>query len=128
MNHNETFKMTYSAQQQEEVEAIRQKYLPRETDKMEQLRALDASVSKKASCAALSTGIVGTLIMGLGMSLVMSEFGQLLGSLAIPFGIILGLTGMGLLACAYPLYKRVLRRERKKVAPEILRLSNELMH
>ncbi len=127
MNNNETFKMTYSAPQQAEVESIRQKYLPREADKMEQLRALDASVSRKANTVALTAGICGTLVMGFGMSLVMSEFGQLLGNLSMPVGIILGLAGMALLACAYPLYQRTLRQERKKIAPQILKLTDELM-
>lgn len=127
MKNNETFKMTYSAKQQTEVESIRQKYLPQDVDKMEQLRALDASVTKKANTVALTAGICGTLVMGFGMSLVMSELGQLLGNLSMPVGIILGLAGMVLLACAYPLYQRTLRQERKKIAPQILKLTDELM-
>lgn len=127
MKNNETFKMTYSAKQQTEVESIRQKYLPQEVDKMEQLRSLDASVTKKANTVALIAGICGTLVMGFGMSLVMSEFRQLLGNLSMPVGIILGLAGMALLACAYPLYQRTLRQERKKIAPQILKLTDELM-
>lgn len=127
MKNNETFKMTYYAKQQTEVESIRQKYLPQEVDKMEQLRSLDASVSRKANTVALTAGICGTLVMGFGMSLVMSEFGQLLGNLSMPVGIILGLAGMALLACAYPLYQRTLRQERKKIAPQILKLTDELM-
>lgn len=127
MKNNETFKMTYSAKQQTEVESIRQKYLPQEVDKMEQLRSLDASVSRKANTVAFTAGICGALVMGFGMSLVMSEFGQLLGNLSMPVGIILGLAGMALLACAYPLYQRTLRQERKKIAPQILKLTDELM-
>lgn len=127
MKNNETFKMTYSAKQQTEVESIRQKYLPQEVDKMEQLRSLDASVTKKANTVAPIAGICGTLVMGFGMSLVMSEFRQLLGNLSMPVGIILGLAGMALLACAYPLYQRTLRQERKKIAPQILKLTDELM-
>lgn len=127
MKNNETFKMTYSAQQQAELEAIRQKYIHKEPDKMEQLRALDASVTRKANTVALTVGIGGTLIMGLGMSLVMSEFGQFLGSLAMPAGMALGLGGMALLICAYPVYRRTLRRQREKLAPQILQLTDELM-
>lgn len=127
MENKETFKMTYSAKQQEEIAAIRQKYAPKEPDKMEQLRVLDASVGKKATAVSINVGIIGTLVMGLGMSLTMSEFGEIIGSLAMPVGIVLGVVGMAVLACAYPLYNRTLKKEREKIAPEILRLTDELM-
>lgn len=127
MNQNDTFKMTYSAQQQEEINRIRKKYVPQELDKMAQLRALDASVEKKATAISIAVGVVGTLIMGLGMSLAMSDFGQNLGSAAFPLGIAIGVAGIALLCCAYPLYHRVLKKEREKIAPEILRLTDELM-
>ncbi len=124
---NHSFEYTYSAQQQQEVEAIRQKYLPKEEDKMEQLRRLHAIPSQKAQAAALSAGVVGTLIMGTGMSLVMTEIGDLLGSLAIVAGITVGIVGIVLAALAYPIYNRVLKKQRQKIAPEILRLSEELL-
>lgn len=127
MENNETFKMTYSAQQQEEIQAIRKKYAAPEPDKMEQLRALDAGVGKKATGISIAVGVIGTLILGTGMSLTMSDFGKLLGSLSGPLGIVLGVVGLVVLACAYPLYSRVLKKEREKVAPEILRLTDELM-
>lgn len=127
MENKETFQMTYSAKQQEEIAAIRQKYAPKEPDKMEQLRVLDASVGKKATAVSINVGIIGTLVMGLGMSLTMSEFGEIIGSLAMPVGIVLGVVGMAVLACAYPLYNRTLKKEREKIAPEILRLTDELM-
>ena len=124
---NHSFEYTYSAQQQQEVEAIRQKYLPKEEDKMEQLRRLHAIPTQKAQAAALSAGVVGTLIMGTGMSLVMTEIGDLLGSLAIVAGITVGIVGIVLAALAYPIYNRVLKKQRQKIAPEILRLSEELL-
>lgn len=124
---NETFKMTYSAKQQEEIEAIRKKYAPKEEDKMEQLRALDAKVSRKATMVSILIGVIGTIVMGCGMSLVMSDFGSVLGKAAFPLGIAVGVTGMGVLALAYPVYNRTLKQERAKAAPEILRLTEELM-
>lgn len=127
MDNHETFKMTYSAQQQEEINQIRKKYIPQEQDKMEQLRALDAGVGKKATIVSLIVGILGTLIMGLGMSMVMSDFGNLLGSGALPIGIIIGVIGSAMLACAYPLYNHTLKKEREKIAPEIIRLTDELI-
>lgn len=127
MENKDTFKMTYSAQQQEEVNQIRQKYAPKEPDKMEQLRALDASVEKKATAVSIAVGVVGTLILGIGMSLAMSDFGAILGSAAFIVGIVIGLLGIAVLGCAYPLYNRTLKKEREKVAPEIMKLTDELM-
>lgn len=127
MENKDTFKMTYSAEQQEEVNQIRQKYAPKEPDKMATLRALDASVEKKASAVAIAVGVAGTLILGIGMSLAMSDFGAILGSAAFVAGIIIGLVGIAVLGCAYPLYNRTLKKERAKIAPEILKLTDELM-
>lgn len=129
MAQNETFKMTYSAKQQEEVAAIRKKYAPQEVheDKMEQLRRLDAQAGKKATAYAIALGVIGTLVMGIGMSLIMSDFGALLGALALPVGIPLGCIGIVLVILAYPVYLRTLKKEQQKVAPEILRLTDELL-
>ena len=124
---NHSFEYTYSAAQQKEVEEIRKKYLPKEEDKMEQLRKLHAIPTQKAQAASLAVGIVGALIMGTGMSLAMTDIGAALGSLAMVLGIFAGVAGMVLAALAYPAYNRVLRKQREKIAPEILRLSDELL-
>ena len=124
---NHSFEYTYSAAQQKEVEAIRKKYLPKEENKMEQLRKLHAIPTQKAQAASLAVGIVGALIMGTGMSLAMTDIGAELGSLAMVLGIFAGVAGMVLAALAYPAYNRVLRKQREKIAPEILRLSDELL-
>lgn len=127
MDNKENFSFTYSAQQQKEVEAIRSKYIPKEEDKMEQLRRLHAMPTKKAQAASLSVGILGALILGTGMSLCLTEIGAELGGLAMVLGIAIGLVGMVLVALVYPIYNRVLQKERQKIAPEILRLSDELL-
>lgn len=130
MGNNEGFNYTYSAKEQEEIKAIRKKYAASEEteDKMTQLRRLDASVYSKASTAALAVGIVGALIMGIGMSLVMTDIGAVLGTvLAMIIGIIIGVVGIVLVCLAYPIYNRTLKKEREKIAPEILRLTDELM-
>ena len=127
MENKEEFSFTYSAQQQKEIEAIRNKYLPKEADKMEQLRKLHAIPTQKAQAASLAVGIIGALIMGTGMSLAMTDIGAALGSLAMILGIAVGIVGMVLVALAYPLYNRVLKKQREKIAPEILRLSEELL-
>ena len=127
MENKEGFSFTYSAEQQKEVEAIRKKYLPREEDKMEQLRRLHAVPTQKAQAASIAVGIIGALIMGTGMSLAMTEIGAMLGSFAMVLGILIGVAGMILVALAYPIYNKILKKERNRIAPEILRLSDELM-
>ena len=130
MDNNEGFNYTYSAKEQEEIKAIRKKYAASEEaeDKMTQLRRLDASVYSKASAAALVVGIVGALIMGIGMSLIMTDIGAVLGTvLAMVIGIGIGVIGIVLVCLAYPIYNRTLKKEREKIAPEILRLTDELM-
>lgn len=132
MEHKDTFQYTYSAKEQEEIRAIRKKYASPEQaeDKMAQLRRLDASVTKKASACALVFGVVGALLLGIGMSLSMSDFSKILGAyedMAMLIGIIIGIVGIVLVSLAYPLYNRIVRKEQKKLAPEILRLTEELM-
>ena len=127
MDNKEEFRFSYSAQQQKEVEQIRKKYLPKEEDKMERLRTLHAIPTQKAQAASLALGVVGALILGLGMSLIMTDFGAALGSFAVILGILAGLAGLVLVALAYPGYNYILKKEREKIAPEILRLTDELM-
>lgn len=129
MENKESFKMTYCAQQQEEIDRIRKKYAPKEEDKMAQLRALDASVGKKAMAWALSVGIIGALLLGIGMSLLMTDFGNVLGAsseLTAVIAVAVGLVGIALIAAAYPVHRRTVRKERQKIAPTILRLTEEL--
>ena len=127
MEHNDSFKMTYSAQQQEEIQSIRQKYVPKEESKMDKLRALDARVTKKATMVSILVGMLGALILGCGMSLIMSDFGKALGDAAFPVGIVAGALGIALVVLAYPVYHRTLKKEREKIAPQILQLTDELM-
>ena len=127
MENNHSFEYTYSAEQQKEVEAIRKKYLPKEEDKMEQLRKLHYSATQKAQAASIAIGVIGALVLGTGMSLCMTDLGAALGHFAMILGIVLGLIGLIMVALAYPIYNRVLKKERERIAPEILRLSDELL-
>ena len=124
---NNAFEYTYSPQRRQEVEEIRKKYLPKEEDKMDQLRRLHAIPTRKAKIASLTCGILGALILGTGMSLCMTELGSALGSLALVLGVLVGLAGMVAVGLAYPVYRRTLTKERAKIAPEILRLTDELL-
>ena len=127
MENHESFNYTYSAEQQQEIAHIRSKYLPKEEDKMEQLRRLHNSASKNARTQAIVIGVVGALIMGTGMSLCMTELSGFLGGTAMFIGVPVGILGIVLVALAYPVYNRVLKKERARIAPEILRLSEELI-
>ena len=118
----EQFNYTYSAKQQEEIKNIRKKYMPQEEDKMQQLRRLDQSVTKKGTMYSIIVGVIGSLVLGTGMSCCM-EFQN---TLFIP-GIIIGIIGIILVSCAYPLYKSITKKERERIAPEIIRLTDELM-
>ena len=124
------FTYTYSAQERSEVENIRNKYMPKEESKMEQLRKLHNSAGQKAQAWALTVGILGALILGTGMSLFMSDLGLMLGlhhGISMLIGIVAGLAGLVLVALAYPVYNRTLEKERQRIAPEILRLTEELL-
>ncbi len=121
-NDNGGFSYNYSAAHREEIKNIRSKYLPPEEDKLALLRRLDASVTQKATALSLAMGIVGALVLGVGMCCCMVWGGLLF----IP-GIVVGMAGIAMVACAYPLYTAVTVRERAKIAPQILRLTDELM-
>ena len=118
---NETFTYTYSAKQQEEIEKIRRKYLPPEENKMEQLRRLDRSATKKGTRVSIAVGVVSALLMGVDMCCSMVWMGVWF----IP-GIVIGLIGIAGVAAAYPLYNRITRKERERLAPQILKLTEEL--
>ncbi len=126
-NNQGTFTYTYSAQQQEEIKRIRKKYSAPEENKMDQLRRLDQRATQKAQAWAIAVGVIGALILGTGMSLAMTELSGFLGGTAMFIGIPVGLIGIVLVALAYPVYTRTLKKERQRIAPEILRLSDELM-
>ena len=124
---NDTFHYTYSAEQQEEIKRIRKKYAAPEEDKMEQLRRLDGRATRKAQARSIALGVIGALILGTGMSLAMTELGAAAGAFALILGILVGIAGMVLVALAYPVYLRILKTERQRIAPEILRLTDELL-
>lgn len=121
-NTSESFRFTYSAKEQEEIKKIREKYIPKEENKMEQLRRLDQGVTRKGTSYSIMIGVIGSLLLGLGMSCIMVWQ----GSWFIP-GIIIGVIGIAIVASAYPVYNLVTKHEREKIAPEIIRLTDELI-
>ena len=126
------FTYTYSAREQAELRRLREKYTtPTEAeDKMARLRRLDAGVTGTAQAVALVFGVIGTLILGFGMSLIMTDIAVILGivgNTAMVIGIVVGVVGGVLASLAYPIYNAIVKAKRKKLAPEIIRLTDELL-
>ena len=126
------FTFAYSAKEQAEIKRIREKYTPltEAEDKMARLKRLDASVTQSAQIASLVLGIIGVLILGFGMSLILTDISELFAmqkSTAFVVGIVVGTIGGILASLAYPIYSVIIKAKRKKLAPEILRLTDELI-
>ena len=129
---NGGFTYTYSAKEQAALKEIREKYTPptEVEDKMARLRRLDASVTNTAQVVALALGVIGTLTLGFGMSLIMTDLAETLSFskyTAMIVGIVIGFIGGILASLAYPAYNLIVKEKRKKLAPEIIRLADELM-
>ena len=117
----EIFEYTYSAREQEEIRNIRKKYLPPEETKLDKLRKLDKDTTRKGCTVSIAVGILGCLLLGIGMCCTMVW----MGSLFIP-GVFIGILGIGMIAAAYPIYARITKKEREKLAPQILKLTEDL--
>ena len=118
---NDSFSYTYSAKLQEEVKRIRQKYVPPEENKLEQLRKLDESATRPGTIAAIVVGVVSALVLGLGMccTMVWTQF-------FVP-GVVIGVVGLAGIGSAFPIYSVMVKRQRKILAPQIMKISQELM-
>ena len=127
------FNYTYSTKQRDEVIAIRKKYTPTEpedVDNITLLRNIDSEVTRKATVRALTTGVIGALLMGTGMSLLMTDLSSTMGLdswITLLIGIVIGMVGLIIMCVTYPLYNHILERERARVADEVIRLSDELL-
>ena len=127
---NNTYIYQYSAQKNKEIENIRKKYLPQEISKIERLRELDAKVKRPANVFAYVFGSISAIIMGCGMSLVMTDIADSIGLGVDPMkaGIVIGVAGMILALLNYPMYKGILNSRKKKYGPRILELSEKIMN
>jgi hypothetical protein len=109
------------------VQKIRSQYTEKQNTELDELKALDAKVKKPANVFAYTYGSLGAIVMGAGMSLVMTDIGAIIGlaSAMVP-GIVVGIVGMGMAMSTYPIYKRILDSRRKKYASQILELSDKI--
>lgn len=116
---NNKFSYTYSADTKEELAKIRRKYISQEETTLEKVKKLDNAVTEKATVLSITLGIISTLILGIGMCCCM-VWTQL-----FVLGIVVGLLGIAGICVAFPLYKYILKKERTKIAPQILALTDE---
>ena len=109
------------------VQKIRTQYTEKQHTELDALKELDAKVKRPANVFAYAYGSVSAVVMGAGMSLVMTDIGAIIGlaSAMVP-GIVIGVAGMGMALSTYPIYKKILNKRKKKYAPEILKLSEKI--
>ncbi|MBR4023482.1 MAG: dihydropteridine reductase [Ruminococcus sp.] len=122
MNRNDTEFM---------VQKIRTQYMVKNSSEknLDLLRELDAEVKRPANVFGYVFGSISAIIMGAGMSLVMTDIGQQLGiSNTMPLGIIIGVVGMLMAIATYPIYKNILASRKEKYADRILELSEKIMN
>ena len=110
------------------VQKIRSQYTEKESTELDALRNLDAKVKRPANVFAYVFGSISAVIMGAGMSLVMTDIGTTIG-IADPMipGIAIGIVGMLMAIINYPIYKRIMSSRRKKYADKIVKLSDKIM-
>lgn len=124
MNQETTFIYRYSVKENKEIQEIRQKYLPREESKFEELKRLDDMVQTSGMMESLCFGIGGAVVFGLGLCLAMQVIGS--GMITVALGVLLGIIGMASMIAAYPVYRKVFGKTKENLAPRILKLSAEL--
>ena len=116
--------------QQFTAQKIRTKYMEKQATDLDALRELDAKVKRPANVFAYMFGCISAIIMGAGMSLVMTDIAEVLELGIDPMltGITIGMVGMIMALLNYPMYKGILNSRKKKYAPEILTLSDKIMN
>ena len=109
------------------VQKIRTQYTEKENTQLDELKQLDAKVKRPANVFAYVFGSIGAIIMGAGMSLVMTDIGSVIGmENALVPGIMIGIVGMLMAIINYPVYKGILGARRRKYADEIIALSDKI--
>ena len=115
--------------QQFMAQKIRTQYMEKESTELDALRELDARVKRPANVFAYTFGSISAIVMGAGMSLVMTDIGAVIGitSALVP-GIAIGVVGLCMALLTYPMYKGILNSRKKKYGAEILTLSDKIMN
>lgn len=126
MNDEYKFNYSYSApneSERREIESIKKQYIsaPKKEDKLERLRDLNKRVMQPPLIISLTIGIVGTLVMGVGLTMVL-EWN------IVAWGVMTGILGAAIAASAYPIYKAILNRNKRKYGERIIELSDDLLN
>ena len=110
------------------VEKIRSQYTEQEHTELDALKALDAKVKRPANVFGYIHGSVGAVVMGAGMSLVMTDIGKMIGlTSALTPGIAVGAVGLAMICTTYPIHQKILNFRKKKYAGKIMELSERVM-
>ena len=110
------------------VQKIRTQYTEKEHTDLDELKALDAKVKRPVNVFAYIFGSIGAIVMGGGMSLVMTDIAETVGiGNPMLWGIIIGVAGMVMAIANYPIYKKMLSSRCKKYTDEIIALSDRIM-
>ena len=115
----EKFSYTYSSQQQEEIDRILKKYMPSEESVLDKLRRLDREAERPGTVASVTAGVIGSLVLGFGMCCSLEWELFLTGT-------VIGMIGIAIIAAAYPLFRLLTKKQRKKIAPQMIELSKTL--
>ncbi|MFV0344506.1 MAG: hypothetical protein ACK5JH_16740 [Anaerocolumna sp.] len=112
----------YTGVNEKELKKIKDKYRDKtfKETKMQQLISLDKSVSNTANKVSLSLGVLGSLVLGIGMvcTMVWTEYFNI--------GIVVGIIGIIICGITYPVYLKMVERKRSVIAPQIIRLAEEI--
>ena len=130
MSKNEKRNLVMNKNDQQFIaQKIRAQYMEKEPSELDELRLLDAKVKKPANLFAYLFGSFSAIVMGAGMSLVMTDVGSYVGmeNPMIP-GIVIGVIGMAMAIVNYPIYKSILNSRRSKYSAEILALSEKIIN
>ena len=114
--------------QQFMIQKIRAQYVEKQSNDLDTLRELDSKVKRPANVFTYIFGSISAIIMGAGMSLVMTDLGATVGidHPMVP-GIVIGVLGLVLAIANYPVYKNILASRRRKYADEIIALSDKIL-
>lgn len=119
-----SFTYTYCAKGNQEIQAIREKYLPQKESKFDELKRLDKLVQSSGARESLCLGIIGAAVFGMGFCFLIQVIGN--GALGMIAGVVLSLIGIAGILLAYPVHRRLFLRAEKKYTPRILALAAEL--
>lgn len=110
------------------VQKIRTQYTEKEHTSLDELKSLDSKVKRPANIFAYVFGSIGAIVMGSGMSLVMTDIGENVGiANTMSLGVIIGIIGMFMAIIDYPIYKTILASRRKKYADKVIAISDRIM-